>query len=86
MPQASDVLRQRMIDLFGTISDGPPANYLQHHGFTLHRDWTWSKPGVTGYDQLTQDEYDCMRFLVHEWDFDGLQKIEHPEDDDETGT
>lgn len=72
MPQASDDLRQRMVDRFGDIGDGPPAQFLIDAGYKLSRGYTWSKPGISAYGQMTRDEFECLMFLMHEWDWGGL--------------
>jgi hypothetical protein len=74
MPSASDELRTQMKEYFGDpIADGPPMEYLRNQGFTLNRDWTWSKPDITNYGQLSEKEYHCILFLVQEWDMGGLK-------------
>ena len=74
MPQATDELRQRMNELFGDpISDSGPMEYLQSRGFVSTPSWHWQpRPGVVSYDDLTEDEYACILFLVQEWDQEGL--------------
>ena len=75
MPQASDELRALMERRFGDpVSDEGPIRYLRQAGYTLNRDWTWSKPGVEALGQMTRDEFDCLLFLIHEWDFGPLVK------------
>lgn len=75
MPQASDDLRARMERRFGDpVSDEGPMRYLQQRGYRLTRRWTWTKPGVTELKQMTRDEFECLLFLIHEWDFGGLEK------------
>lgn len=78
MPQASDELRAEMERRFGDpVSDAGPMKFLEARGWTLNRDWTWSKPGVTNYGQMPRDEFECMMFLVHEWDMAGISEVEH---------
>ncbi len=73
MPQASDELRSLMGEYFGDTIDGfGPIKFLEDSGFTLTRQWTWTKPNAT-YENLTQKEYECIVFLCHEWDFGGLE-------------
>jgi hypothetical protein len=74
MPTASDELRDLMGKMFGDrISDAGPMKFLTTAGYKLTRGWEWEpKPGVTGYNGMTQDEYACLLFLVKEWDFGGL--------------
>lgn len=73
MPQASDELRAEMKRRFGDeISDAGPTKFLEQAGYTLNEDWTWSKFGITNLEQMTRDEFECLLFLVHEWDYGGL--------------
>lgn len=73
MPQADDDLRARMNERFGSpIHDEGPRRYLREAGYTLSRDWTWSKPGIMSLQDMTRDEFECLLFLVHEWDFGAL--------------
>lgn len=79
MPQATEELRDEMRRLFNdSIDISGPIKYLENAGYILQRNWLWKpKPDVTSYEQMTQDEYLCMAFLVQEWDFGGLLKDEH---------
>lgn len=73
MPQASDELRAQMERRFGDpVDDTGPIQFLRNAGYTLNRDWTWSKPGISDLAQMTREEFDCLLFLAHEWDFGGL--------------
>jgi len=77
MPQASEEDRAEMERRFGDpIGDAGPMEFLHSRGWTLNRDWTWSKPGVTDYGAMPRDEFDCMKFLIHEWDFAGIAEVE----------
>jgi len=60
--------------MFGDpVSDEGPMQFLRERGWTLNRDWTWSKLGQT-LQSMPQDEYLCVLFLVHEWDFGGVKE------------
>jgi len=73
MPQASDDLRNKMNTRFGDpVGTYGPIKYLKDAGYALSRQWEWSKPGVHNLQQMTRDEFDCLLFLVHEWDFGAL--------------
>lgn len=73
MPSASDDLRAQMQTRFGdAVSEVGPSDFLEAAGYTLARDWTWSKTGVASLDQMTREEFDCLMFLAHEWDYGGL--------------
>lgn len=74
MPQASDELRAEMKRRFGDpVDDAGPTQFLTDAGYTLHPDWTWSKEGVTDLKDMTRDEFECLLFLVHEWDYGSLR-------------
>lgn len=65
-------------ETFSTFEEGP-VRYLTQAGYSLQRGWTWKpKDGVSGYDDMTQEEYDCLLFLVHEWDYGGLSTEARP--------
>lgn len=74
MPQARPELRLRMGELFGDpISDVGPTQFLLLQGFALTPGYTWMPPiDRPKWDQLTDDEQDCVRFLIEEWDFGGV--------------
>lgn len=74
MPQASEELRERMFERFGDhISEQGPIKFLQDAGYTLTPGFRWKpKKGVTNLNDMTEDEYECLRFLVYEWDYGGL--------------
>ena len=47
--------------------------YLEDAGYKLTKGWLWTpKPGVSNLKEMTRDEFECLLFLVHEWDFGGL--------------
>lgn len=73
MPQASQELQELMQHRFGSLDDDAPVNYLREAGYELTREWKWKpKPGVTCLRDMTREEFDCLLFLVHEWDYAGL--------------
>ncbi len=69
MPQASAELQEMMEKRFGSLEPDGPENYLRQRGWRLNRDWTWSKKGMNQVGQVPRDEFNCMLFLVHEWDY-----------------
>ena len=75
MPQASEELRQRMNQWFGDpVSDKGPIKFLEDAGYELLHDFIWKpKPGVESLGQMTRTEFECLKFLIHEWDFGGLE-------------
>jgi hypothetical protein len=73
VPQASDELRSEMERRFGDpVSDAGPMKFLEDAGYVLGRDWQWRKPGISDLKQMTREEFECLMFLAHEWDFGGL--------------
>ncbi len=71
MPQASDKLRGVMERYFGDpIADGPPMRFLESRGYHLRRDWHWNKP--TPSHLISDEEYNCLQFLIDEWDMGGI--------------
>jgi hypothetical protein len=71
MPSASNELRAKITSRFGSLDDGNVIKYLESKGWTLDRNWTWSKPGQN-LQSMPDDEYECVLFLVREWDFGGV--------------
>jgi hypothetical protein len=68
MPQASDELRNKMNEYFGSwVNDWGPTAYLLDQGYT-EKDYLWSKP--TREHVPTEKEIDCLNFLRAEWDHD----------------
>lgn len=72
MPTASDELRKSMRQRFGSIDTHGPEKFLTDNGYSLSKDWEWSKPGITGLQDMTREEFECLLFLVHEWDYGSL--------------
>ncbi len=74
MPQANYELRSEMARRFGSETDSAgPMKYLKGAGYSLTRDWEWFHPHVKSVGEMTRDEFDCLLFLVHEWDFGSLK-------------
>lgn len=74
MPQASDELQNEMLRLFGSaVEETGPMNFLTEKGYELTRTWFWKPPPhVKTYDDMAQDEWFCLKFLIDEWDVGGL--------------
>ena len=74
MPQASGELRKRMKERFGhSVSEAGPTEFLKDAGYELQRGFVWKpKPGVASVEEMARDEFECLMFLVHEWDYGGL--------------
>lgn len=78
MPQASDEDRAQMKKWFGDeVSDQGPMAFLASHGFKLGRDWQWTLP--VPHHTVSCFEWECIKFLVYEWDFRGI-RYDHPGD------
>lgn len=74
MPSATQSLQQLMIKRFGDLDLAGPQKYLKDTGYILTRDWEWEpKSGVSNLKDMTQDEYECLLFLVDEWDYGSLK-------------
>lgn len=72
MPTASDEERGLMQKWFGdAVSEQGPMKFLESHGFELSKAWEWKLP--TKYHQISCYEFACIIFLVHEWDFGGIE-------------
>lgn len=69
MPTASDEQRNWACKHFGSISDAPIIADLERRGFTLTKDWCWKR----GY-KPNEFEYQCINFLINEWDFGGYDE------------
>lgn len=79
MPQAAADLSARIIARFGSIGDSGPMRFLTDAGYRLRGDFLWeAKPGVTSNSDMTEEEWDCLLFLVQEWDFGGLASPTDP--------
>ena len=55
------------------ISNDGPTMYLQSEGYKLAGDFMWVPPeSVKTLEDMDQKDYNCLLFLVEEWDFGGL--------------
>ncbi len=72
MPQAGKELQDRIIERFGSLDDNGPYKFLRDHGYSLSRSWEWSKPGISSLKDMTREEFECLLFLCHEWDYGTL--------------
>lgn len=52
------------------VGEEGPIQFLQSHGYVLRRDWHWDKP--TPSHNISEDEWQCIAFLIDEWDFGGV--------------
>lgn len=81
MPQASDELRESITKRFGSIDTYGPERFLIDAGYTISPDWLLKpKAGVKNLRDMTRDEFECILFLVHEWDYGIDTKKDHSGD------
>lgn len=78
MPSASADTDTAMEKLFGPDDAGgweqKAMVALEAAGYRLTKGFEWtSKPGVSEWSDMTQDEQTCMAYLFEEWDFGGLK-------------
>jgi hypothetical protein len=72
MPTAHEELRQEWKHYEADGGDQYAIRFLQNRGYRLHRTrYTWSHPDPEHV--LTPQEASAMMYLVHEWDFGGLE-------------
>lgn len=71
MPQASEELRAEWPGW-----DAEAIAYLESRGYTLERDWTWTHPTIKTHEAMEQREWSALVYLIHEWDFGGLNGVE----------
>jgi hypothetical protein len=69
MPQASDEDRAKWGGIDG-IGEEKAIGFLFEAGYSLTRQYTWLKPHPDHI--VTEDESGAMWFLIHEWDYSGL--------------
>jgi len=70
MPQSTPERQDLMIKWFGSIDTIGPEDFLKSHGYILSRDWFWTKP--TPSHTISDAEWECLKFLVEEWDYGGF--------------
>ena len=76
MPQADPDLVRKLEEYFGEDCHGQldfrAQEYLRDQGYKEDRFRWHPKPGVKTVDDMTQKEYDCLWYLITEWDWGGL--------------
>ena len=66
MPQASDELRAKMRERFGSIDLTGPQDHLLAQGYTINHGFiTLPSP----LHRATEGEGNCIDFLCDEWDY-----------------
>lgn len=79
MPSATPELQEKMRQRFGSIDSEGPEQFLSSAGYTLTPHWLWiAKPGVSTLDEMTEEEFDCLAFLIQEWDYGSLECLTDP--------
>jgi hypothetical protein len=66
MPQATEELRNFVRNTFGSLDCGLVIKELEARGFQGTEDWCWRR-----IKQPTEFEWNCIDFLIQEWDFGG---------------
>ncbi len=74
MPQATKELQDRWMTKEDPTGDRTAEAYLNERGFILTDSWTWIVPHAN--EELTDDEYSAIAFLVYEWDYGDLASAE----------
>lgn len=69
MPQASSKLRKK----WGWPDNGTvkATTYLKKRGWALTKRWTWMR--LDGRTKPTKKEWSAMQYLIHEWDYGGIE-------------
>lgn len=76
MPSCSQELHDIITKYFNKNNDDNVSfdnvciQFLESHGYTLTKQWFWIKP--TPSHNTSQDEFNCLKYLVDEWDFGGI--------------
>lgn len=75
MPSTSQARHDRIVSIFGTDLDLDDRcqEYLSQRGFYLTRTWDWiPPPRINKLGDLTDEEFECVMYLIEEWDFGGV--------------
>lgn len=70
MPSATKELQDEWVE------DNLAVRFLEGRGFKLTSRWTWVEP--EGHE-ATAEEWRAIDYLFQEWDFGGLDRIDHPD-------
>jgi len=74
MPSASAETIDEVGRFLDSVDDYHASNYLMDAGYTLSPSWEWRKPGVKCYEDMTREEFACLLYLCHEWDYGTLER------------
>ena len=71
MPQASEELRAKMNEYFGDpVNDAGPHQFLlDSRHWLINEKWEFITDKYSAVTDIPQKEWDCIVFLVHEWDY-----------------
>jgi hypothetical protein len=73
MPKASDELRKwKRWGRQGSVGQQKPMTFLERQGYVLTERWGWRKPSPSHV--VSAQEADAIQYLIHEWDFAGLEE------------
>jgi hypothetical protein len=75
MPSTSQEMIDWMCNYHGVnIDDRVARAYLEQKGYALTKDWFWLPPiGVT-LQNMPEEDYKHVLYLIEEWDYGGLTK------------
>ncbi len=67
MPSASDYLREKWHD--DENGEWKAMAFLYENGWKQIGNGFMQPPTGRGIEQMSQDEYEALSYLIHEWDF-----------------
>ena len=73
MPQTTQENLDALAQFLDEVDDYTTQEYLVNRGYTLEGDFTWSHPNVKSKNYMTENEWQCMLYLIQEWDYGGLR-------------
>ena len=75
MPQCSSSLQDIISNYFPgdfVSYDFKCIEFLKNRGYILTKAWCWVKPVPS--HSINDEEFNCLQFLIDEWDFGGIEK------------
>ena len=73
MPSCSKELNDIITKYFGEENkDEKCIKFLESRNYILTKQWEWIKP-VSSHT-INEEEFNCLKYLVDEWDFGGIVK------------
>lgn len=70
MSSASDGLRSDIKTRFNTLDYGPVFNWLEERGWSKSDNGILYHPSYKQLVDIPDEEWACVLFLCHEWDYD----------------